>query len=447
MSDTSAPAYRRILLKLSGEALRSPGSMDNISPEIVARIAEEIAQAHRAGVQIGLVVGGGNFWRGAKASVRGMDRATADYVGMLATVMNALALQSALERAGVPCVVQSAIEMKNVAESFIRLKARSYLDNNKIVIFAAGTGNPFFSTDTTAALRASEINAEVVMKATSVDGVYDADPKKVSGAKRFDTISYQECLERQLKVMDSTAFTLCMDNKKPIIVFDMHTPGNITRALLGEPLGTTISWPPHSFSTRQKHLAPTIIMDAETLLLETEESMLKAVDFAKQEFSGVRTGKASPGLVENLDVHVSSYGSVMKLKGLAVISTPEPRLILIQPFDPSTVHDLGRAINESKLDLNPLEEGRSIRLPIPALTEERRKDLVKLVKSQAEEARVRVRGARKAAMDSAKKLKAENIVTEDGQRDLETQIQKLTDKYVKEIDELVTVKEKDIMTI
>ncbi len=215
MSDTSAPAYRRILLKLSGEALRSPGSMDNISPEIVARIAEEIAQAHRAGVQIGLVVGGGNFWRGAKASVRGMDRATADYVGMLATVMNALALQSALERAGVPCVVQSAIEMKNVAESFIRLKARSYLDNNKIVIFAAGTGNPFFSTDTTAALRASEINAEVVMKATSVDGVYDADPKKVSGAKRFDTISYQECLECQLKVMDSTAFTLCMDNKSP----------------------------------------------------------------------------------------------------------------------------------------------------------------------------------------------------------------------------------------
>ena len=186
-------------------------------------------------------------------------------------------------------------------------------------------------------------------------------------------------------------------------------------------------------------------MDAETLLLETEESMLKAVDFAKQEFSGVRTGKASPGLVENLDVHVSSYGSVMKLKGLAVISTPEPRLILIQPFDPSTVHDIGRAINESKL--NPRVEGRSIRLPIPALTEERRKDLVKLVKSQAEEARVRVRGARKAAMDSAKKLKAENIVTEDGQRDLETQIQKLTDKYVKEIDELVAVKEKDIMTI
>lgn len=242
MSETSSSAYKRILLKLSGEALRAPGSMDNISPEIVARIAQEIADAQRtANLQIGLVVGGGNFWRGAKASVRGMDRATADYVGMLATVMNALALQSAIERAGAPCIVQSAIEMKNVAEPFIRINARKELREGKIVIFAAGTGNPFFSTDTTAALRASEINAEVVMKATSVDGVYDADPKKVPTAKRFDTISYQECITRSLKVMDSTAFTLCMDNKKPIIVFDMHEPGNITRALLGERIGTIIS--------------------------------------------------------------------------------------------------------------------------------------------------------------------------------------------------------------
>jgi uridylate kinase len=235
------PPFKRILLKLSGEALRSPGSMDNISPEIVARIAEEIVQAYKSGLELALVVGGGNFWRGAKASVRGMERATADYVGMLATVMNALALQSAIQRAGAPCIVQSAIEMKNVAEPFIRLKAKDDLEQGKIVIFAAGTGNPFFSTDTTAALRASEINAEVVMKATSVDGVYDADPKKVENAQRFDTISYQECISRQLKVMDSTAFTLCMDNKKPIIVFDMHTPGNITRALLGESIGTIIS--------------------------------------------------------------------------------------------------------------------------------------------------------------------------------------------------------------
>lgn len=214
--------------------------MDNISPEIVARIAGEIAKAQQSGVQIALVVGGGNFWRGAKASLRGMDRATADYVGMLATVMNALAVQSALEQANVPCIVQSAIEMKNVADPFIRIKAREALSKGTIVIFAAGTGNPFFSTDTTAALRASEINADVVMKATSVDGVYDADPKKFPDAKRFDTISFQECISRQLQVMDSTSFTLCMDNKKPIIVFDMHAEGNITRALLGESIGTTI---------------------------------------------------------------------------------------------------------------------------------------------------------------------------------------------------------------
>lgn len=241
MSEASDLPYKRILLKLSGEALRSPGSMDNISPEIVARIAEEIAEAHRPGLEIALVIGGGNFWRGAKASVRGMDRATADYVGMLATVMNSLAMQSAIQRAGVPCIVQSAIEMKNVAESFIRLKAKAHLERGKIVIFAAGTGNPFFSTDTTAALRASEINAEVVMKATSVDGVYDADPKAVPTAKRFDKISYDECIARELKVMDATAFSLCRDNKKPIIVFDMHEPGNITRALLGEAIGTVIS--------------------------------------------------------------------------------------------------------------------------------------------------------------------------------------------------------------
>lgn len=188
-------------------------------------------------------------------------------------------------------------------------------------------------------------------------------------------------------------------------------------------------------------------MDAETALLEVEEAMMKAVDYAKHEFSGVRTGKASPALVETLDVDVPSYGSTMKLKGLAVISTPEPRMIVIQPFDPSTVHDIARAIRESKLNINPIVEARSIRLPIPALTEERRKDLVKLVKSLAEEARVRVRGARRDGMDNAKKLKADNIITEDGQRDLDAQIQKLTDKYVKEIDELVTAKEKDIMTV
>lgn len=241
MSSAETPARRRVILKLSGEALRESGSRDNISPEIVERIANEVKAAVETGeVELGVVVGGGNFWRGASASARGMDRATADYVGMLATVMNALALQGALEHKGVPCVVQSAIEMKNVAETFIRRKAARHLSEGSVVIFAAGTGSPFFSTDTTAALRASEMGANQVLKATMVDGVYDSDPKKNPDAKRFERVSFQECISKRFQVMDSTAFSLCMDNHIPIVIFDLTKPGNVTSALLGESIGTVV---------------------------------------------------------------------------------------------------------------------------------------------------------------------------------------------------------------
>lgn len=232
--------FKRAILKLSGEALREPGSTDNISPEIVDRIACEIREAVHGGLQLGIVVGGGNFWRGASASARGMDRATADYVGMLATVMNALALQSALEHHGVRCIVQSAIEMTNVAETFIRRKAERHLDDGFVVIFGAGTGSPFFSTDTTAALRASEMSADVILKATMVDGVYDSDPKKNPDAVRYETVTFQECLTKRLKVMDATAFSLCMDNHVPIIIFDLGPHGNLSRALRNEPIGTLV---------------------------------------------------------------------------------------------------------------------------------------------------------------------------------------------------------------
>ena len=240
MSDTEK-TFKRVVLKLSGEALREVGSQDNISPEIVERIAKEIAAAHKEGVEIAIVVGGGNFWRGASASARGMDRATADYVGMMATVMNALAVQSAIEAEGVACVVQSAIEMKNVAEPFIRRKANRQLGHKTVVIFAAGTGSPFFSTDTTAALRASEIGANAILKATMVDGVYTADPKKDSTAVRYETVSFETCINDQLGVMDSTAFSLCMDNNVPIMVFDLNVAGNITKAILGEQIGTIVN--------------------------------------------------------------------------------------------------------------------------------------------------------------------------------------------------------------
>ena len=232
--------FKRAILKLSGEALRGANSRDNIAPEIVERIAKEIREAVESGLELGIVVGGGNFWRGASASARGMDRATADYVGMLATVMNALALEGALNHQGVDCVVQSAIEMKNVAETFIRRRAERMLDQGRVVIFGAGTGNPFFSTDTTAALRASEMGADVILKATQVDGVYDSDPRTNPDAKRYERVTFHECISKRLNVMDTTAFSLCMDNHIPIIVFDLAPEGNLSHALRGLPIGTLV---------------------------------------------------------------------------------------------------------------------------------------------------------------------------------------------------------------
>lgn len=240
-SEKSERKFTRAVLKLSGEALREDGSKDNISPEIVERMAREIKDAvSGTGLELAVVVGGGNFWRGASASARGMDRATADYVGMMATVMNSLALQSALEEEGVTCVVQSAIEMKNVAEPYIRRKAERHLSQGRVVIFAAGTGSPFFSTDTTSALRANEMDADVIFKATQVDGVYDSDPKKNPDAKRYERVSFIDCLTKQLKVMDATAFSLCMENDMPIVIFDVGVDGNITKALGGAEMGTYV---------------------------------------------------------------------------------------------------------------------------------------------------------------------------------------------------------------
>ena len=235
------PKYRRIVLKLSGEALREPGSKDNISPQIVNSLANAIKEVQALGVEVAVVIGGGNIWRGLAASHRGMNRATADYMGMLATVINGMALMSGLEDIGVTTRVQTAIEMNNVAEPFILRRAMRHLEQGRVVIFVAGTGNPFFSTDTTAALRANEIGADVILKATKVDGIYDADPKTNPGAKKFDRITFSDALQRRLQVMDSTAFSLCMDNKMPIVVFNMSEPSNIQRAVLGEPVGTLVS--------------------------------------------------------------------------------------------------------------------------------------------------------------------------------------------------------------
>ncbi|MGE6757387.1 UMP kinase [Corallococcus interemptor] len=231
MSESTSP-YKRILLKLSGEALMGEGKY-GIHPPTLSRIAEEVAELARTGLEIAIVIGGGNIFRGVAGATEGMDRASADYMGMLATCINSMALQDSLEKQGLKTRVQSAIKMEQIAEPYIRRRAVRHLEKGRVVIFAAGTGNPYFTTDTAASLRAMEINAQVILKATKVDGVYNADPKKDPTAKRYRTLTYMDVLKQNLNVMDSTAISLCMDNKLPIIVFDLGTRGNIQRAVTG----------------------------------------------------------------------------------------------------------------------------------------------------------------------------------------------------------------------
>jgi len=233
------PAYQRVLLKFSGEALMGSQGF-GIDPAVVERIASEVVEVRDLGVQVALVIGGGNIFRGLNASIRGMDRATGDYMGMLATVINSLALQDCLERRGAVTRVMSAITMQQVAEPYIRRRAIRHLEKGRIVIFGAGTGNPYFSTDTAASLRAMEIGAEAILKGTKVDGVYDKDPVKHADAVRFAQVSYLEVLQRNLKVMDSTAISLCRDNSLPIVVYDFTKPGNTRRVICGEDIGTKV---------------------------------------------------------------------------------------------------------------------------------------------------------------------------------------------------------------
>lgn len=232
-----SPKYKRVLLKISGEALAGDKKM-GLDPEVLSRISSELEEVHASNVEMAIVVGGGNFWRGR--SSQGMDRSTADHMGMMATVINALALQDSLEGRGIPVRVQTAIEMRQVAEPYIRRRAIRHLEKGRIVIFACGTGNPYFTTDSAAALRAAEIDAELIMKATKVDGVYDSDPELNPKARKFTSLTYIDTLNMGLKLMDSTATSLCMDNKIPIVVFSLDTKGNIIKVLQGENIGTTV---------------------------------------------------------------------------------------------------------------------------------------------------------------------------------------------------------------
>ena len=374
--------YKRILLKVSGEALSGPKGT-GFDEETIASICAGIKAAHDLGAQIGIVVGGGNFWRGRSSGK--MDRMDADKIGMLATVMNALAVKDALRQQGVDAVVMTSSFMPQVAECFTSDKAIAALESGKIVVFGGGTGNPIFSTDTASALRALEIGADAMFKATMVDGVYDKDPHKYADAVRYDTLTFTRVLDERLAVMDSTAATLCRDNGLPILVFDLGQPANIAKAVKGESVGTLVT-----------------------------------VDY---------------------------YGSPTPIQQIAAVAVAEARILTISPWDRSMLKPISKAIQTSDIGINPIDDGQVIRLVFPAPTEERRKQLTKDVKKQGEDAKTAVRNIRRDAMDKFKAMKKAGELTEDDQKKLEEETQKLTDKYVKLIDDTCADKNKEIMEV
>ena len=429
--------YKRILLKLSGEALLGDRQY-GVDPAVCTFIARQVAEIHGLGVQIGIVVGGGNIFRGLAASARGMDRATGDYIGMLATVMNGLALQDALERAGVPTRVMTAIAMNEVAEPYIRRRAIRHLEKGRVALFVAGTGNPYFTTDTAAALRAVEINAEVLLKATKVDGVYDKDPMAHADARRYAHLDYADLLRDQLKVLDATAVSLCMENDLPIVVFDLNQPDNITRVAAGEPVGTLIS--AGRFGRRRRC----------TQHEHRDHRRRRSQDGPCGRGHGTRLPghpdrPRSTALVER--IHVEYYGTSTPLNQLAGISVPEPHQIVIQPWDRGVLGAIEKAITKSDIGLMPNVDGTVVRLNIPPLTEERRKDLVRVVHKRMEEAKVEIRNLRRDAADGLKKEERDGTVgTDEAHRQLET-LQRTTDRYIAEVDRLGAGKEQEVLEV
>ena len=426
-------AYKRILLKLSGEALMGDDAY-GINEEVVSRIVSEVAEITRLGVQVGVVIGGGNIFRGMKGAASGMDRATADYMGMLATVMNAMALADAMRRMDLEARVQSALRIDQVVEPYIRGRAIRHLEEGRVVIFAAGTGNPFFTTDTAAALRGAEIGAQIVLKATKVDGVYTADPKKDPQAQRYHRISFDEAIGRNLAVLDSTAFALCRDQKLPINVFSIFKAGALKRVVMGEDEGTLV----HSLTLENARMIPELKKNAES-------KMQKSVEALKADLAKVRTGRAHTGLLDH--VMVDYYGSMVPVNPVANITLIDARTIGVQTWEKPMLGKVERAIRDSDLGLNPANMGELLRVPMPALTEDRRRDLTKVVRHEGEATKVAIRNLRRDANQQLKDAVKDKTISEDDERRAEDEIQKLTDKYVTEIDKLLAQKEQELMQI
>ena len=401
----SSPAYRRILLKLSGEALL--GSQQyGIDPAVIRRVAVEIAEVVGLGVQVGLVIGGGNIFRGAGLAEAGMDRVTADHMGMLATVINSLAMQDALERQGTVARVLSALQIHEVCEDYIRRRAMRHLEKGRVTIFAAGTGNPFFTTDTAASLRAIEIGADVLIKATKVDGVYSADPMKDPNAVRYRSLSFDQVLADQLRVMDATAIVMCRENNLPLVVFNLNNPGDLVRIVTGEHVGTSV------MNQLAAHRNGQMINDIKKDVRAADAPCDRGR--SRKRCADMRTGRAHAGLLE--PVMVEYYGTNVPLKQTANISVEDARTIVVTPWEKQMVSAVEKAIINSGLGLNPVTAGQVIRVPLPPMTEERRREIVKVVRSQAENGRVAVRTARREALSDVKELLKEKLVTEDEDR-------------------------------
>ena len=428
------PEYKRVLLKVSGEALMGDGQY-GIDVATVDRIASEVKDALSLGVEVCMVIGGGNIFRGLSGAADGMDRASADYMGMLATIMNALAMQNGLERLGVPTRVLSAIPMTSVCEPYIRRRAIRHMEKARVVIFAAGTGNPFFTTDTAAALRAAEMGCDALMKGTNVDGVYSADPKTDPLAERFDRLSYIDVLTKDLKVMDASAVSLSRENGIPIVVFSIQTSGGFMKFC-----GVLAKAP--SFVIRLMGLGRrkmSIDLD------DIERRMEGAVATLKADLGGLRTGRASASLLE--PVMVEAYGQQMPIAQVGTISVPEPRMLSVQVWDKGQVALVEKAIREAGLGLNPMADGQLVRIPLPELNEERREELVKVAGRYAEQARVAVRNVRRDGMDQIKKSEKDGDMSQDDAKLFSNEMQETTDRYVKLIDETLEVKEGEIRQV
>ncbi len=439
------PKYKRIVLKLSGEALAGGGAF-GIDPERVKSLAAEIAEVAKTGVQIGLVVGGGNFFRGVAAAAMDMDRVAADHMGMLATVINAIALQDALEKAGVPTRVMTAIQMHQVAEPYIRRRAIRHLEKGRVVIFAAGTSNPYFSTDTAATLRALEIHADVIAKGTRVDGVYDKDPLRHPEAVLYKQVSYLEVLGqspggdgclRRCDVPRQPAPD-CGFQFECVRQYNAYVDGRVHRnsdplsrnAMKNEPHPTPAA---HSFQTVKE-----IEANART-------RMEKVLSDLQHDMASVRTGRASIGLLDN--IRADYYGTPTPLNQLATLHVPEATLITVQPWDVSQIGAIEKAIRSGDLGLNPSNDGKLIRVPIPPLTEERRKELAKKLHHIAEDHRVAMRNIRRDGNENVKKLVKDKAISEDDDRRAHEEIQKLTDGYILKLDQAVKAKEKEVMEL